>query len=103
MGYCADMVSCKFYVKTEHFGKVYKKLEDYGYAPETDDDSNVTGLDFVGDKVAYDEDEMFEEIAPFVEDGSFIEMSGEDGARWRWVFSSGTVREVRAKVVWDDE
>ena len=103
MGYCVDMESCKFHVKTEHFGKVYKKLEEYGYAPKIDDDGNVVDLDFVGDKIAYDEEVMFKKIATYVEDGSYIEMSGEDGARWRWVFSSGTVKEVRAKVVWDDE
>jgi hypothetical protein len=92
-----------FHVKTENFGRVYKNLESYGYAPDTDDDGNIIGLEFVGDKVVYDEEKMFQKIAPFVEDGSFIEMRGEDGAMWRWVFSGGTVREVRATVVWPEE
>ena len=103
MGYCADMVSCKFSVKTEYLGRIYKDLENYGYVPITDNDGNVTDLDFAGDKLAYDEDEMFEKIAPYVDDGSFIEMSGEDGAQWRWVFSGGKVREVKAKIIWDEE
>lgn len=103
MGYCIEMVSCKFHVKSENFGKVYKNLENYGYIPETDDDGNVIDLDFAGDKLLYDEETMFKKIAPVVEDGSFIEMRGEDGAMWRWVFSGGTVREVKAKIVWDEE
>ena len=103
MGYCVELVSCKFNVKSEHFGKVYKNLENHGYIPETDDDGNVIDLDFAGDKLSYEEDKMFQKIAPFVEDGSFIEMRGEDGAMWRWYFSDGQVREVQAKVVWDEE
>jgi len=103
MGYSAELVRCKFNVKTEHFGKVYKNLENKGYIPEADDDGNVIDLDFAGDKLAYDEDKMFQKIAPFVEDGSFIEMRGEDGAMWRWVFSDGKVREIKSKVIWDED
>ena len=31
---------------------------------------------------------MFNCIATFVEDGSYIEMVGEDGDLWRWVFTN---------------
>ena len=102
MGYCASMVSCKFSVKTENFGRVHKKLERHGYTPETDDEGNVTGLDFRGDKLSYDEGKMFAEIAPYVEDGSYIEMQGEDGAAWRWVFNKGKAREIKATITWPD-
>jgi hypothetical protein len=103
MGYSAIMTNSKFYVKTENFGRVHKPLNEYGYAPETDDDGNITSVDFYGDKVAYDESDMFSKIAPFVADGSFIEMRGDDGDMWRWVFSGGAVREVRATITWPDD
>jgi len=103
MGYCASMYKSSFHVKTEYTGRVIKKLENYGYTAELDDDGNIIRLDFNRDKIAYDEDTMFQAIAPYVEDGSFIEMAGEDGDRWRWVFKDGKCKEVRAKVTWSDE
>ena len=47
--------------------------------------------------------EMFQSIAPYVQDGSYIWMIGEDGSQWRWVFQSGVCREVNAKVEWREE
>lgn len=103
MGYCASMSQCSFRVNTEHTGRVIKKLEDCGYIAELDDDGNIVGLDFAGDKLAYDEDKMFEQIAPYVESDSFIEMLGEDGTRWRQVFKDGKCREIKASVAWPNE
>ena len=39
-------------------------------------------------------------IAPYVEAGSYIEMYGEDGDKWRYVFDGKTVKEVYPKVEW---
>ena len=47
--------------------------------------SGIVGLSFTGEKQG-DEDSIFMTIAPFVEDGSFITVSGEDGDVWRYVF-----------------
>ena len=44
--------------------------------------------------------EMFKAIAPFVKSGSYIEMLGEDGERWRWVFDGTTCKEVYSTLVW---
>lgn len=45
---------------------------------------------------------MFKAIAPFVKDGSFLEIHGEDGAMWRWKFSNGKMRQIGAKIVWEE-
>jgi len=50
----------------------------------------------------WDHDEMCKQIAPYVEDGSYIEMSGEDGAMWRWVFKHGECHEISAVITWPD-
>lgn len=102
MGYCMDMTDSKFSVKTENIGRVLKPLENHGYSLEIDDDGNATSIDFVGNKMSYDEDEMFKKIAPFVESGSYIEMRGEDGGMWRWVFENGNCREIKAKLTWPE-
>jgi len=64
-----------------------------------DVDGNITSIRFEGEK-AGDDLRLFETLAAFVEDG-FIEMHGEDGSRWRWIFSGGNVHEKAAKMSWD--
>ena len=89
-----------FRVKTENTGRIIQKLESHGYVSKLDDDGNITSLSFYGDKLSYDEGEMFKIVAPYVEDGSYIEMHGEDGAQWRWAFSGGDCQYITAKTVW---
>jgi hypothetical protein len=60
-------------------------------------EEDIVDIYFVGDKIGQ-ENLMFEAIAPFVEDGSYIEMAGEDGAIWRWVFARGECNDCGATV-----
>ena len=62
---------------------------------------DVCGILFNGEKYGGDEIIILGAIAPYVEDGSYIEMSGEDGAIWRWVFNDGDIEEKNAKIVWE--
>lgn len=64
------------------------------------DDGDADGIQFHGEKSG-DDMHLFQAIAPFVERGSFIEMQGEDGALWRWVFNGKTCEEKEAKVSWE--
>lgn len=63
------------------------------------DAGDVIDIAFDGEKAA-EEDEPLAAIAPFVEAGSWIEMSGEEGERWRWTFDGKTIDEERAMLVW---
>lgn len=60
------------------------------WLPECDDDGNIVSLDFLGEKLG-NEDFLFGVIAPFVKDGSNVQMAGEDGRVWQWLFHSGIV------------
>jgi hypothetical protein len=62
--------------------------------------NEIEGINFEGEKIG-DEEALFDAIAPFVEPGSFLEMQGEDGALWRWVFDGKTCTEKTATVSWD--
>jgi hypothetical protein len=66
--------------------------------PKTDNDGNIVKVQFDGEKVG-DDMYLWTALAPFIEPG-YIEMQGEDGALWRWVFDGSSVKEVAAKVVW---
>lgn len=65
----------------------------------------VEDLWFEGEKLG-DDEILFNAIAPFVEKGSYIEMGGEDGEVWRWVFDGTKCKEVAAVMAFeadDDE
>ncbi len=72
-------------------------LKEWRWDPEVDDDLNIINLDFTGEKLG-DDFELFKAIAPFVQDGSYIEMSGEDGDIWRWIFEGGKCIERNASI-----
>ena len=70
------------------------------YATGNEETGEITDIQFEGEKLG-DDDKLFNAIAPFVEPGSFIEMQGEDGTLWRWLFDGKTCTEKQAKVSWD--
>lgn len=77
-------------------------LDDWGWNIQVDPISeDVTGIIFEGDK-AGDDLLMLEAIAPFVSDGSYIEMCGEDGEHWRWFFKGGRCIEIHPDVSWNE-
>lgn len=47
---------------------------------------------------------MFRAIAPFVREGSYIQMLNMcTGDMWRWVFEGGTCREIEPQIIWGQE
>jgi hypothetical protein len=126
MGYCITQQCSDFFLKKEnqeaafraavslakkHYSWVgadwssgLKNIEDvlteWRYEPIIDDNEDIIGVEFSGEKLG-DEIELFKAIAPFVEKGSYIEMSGEDSCLWRWVFDGKTCKEVYAKISWE--
>lgn len=101
MGYCIEMKIRKFFVPTQHTGRVFAMTEGLPYYFELDHDGNITELEFIGEKLG-DDFKIFQSIAPYVQDGSYIWMIGEDGDQWRWVFQAGVCKEVKAVVEWPD-
>jgi hypothetical protein len=69
------------------------------WSPTVNEDSDLVDLFFMGEKYG-DESALFNTLAPYVEDGSFIEMRGEDGGQWRYYFSEGECREIDAVISW---
>lgn len=78
-----------------------KAMEECRWVIEEDEDGNVDGIYFEGEKYG-DEDIIFEAMAPFVEKRSYIQMSGEEGATWRWVFDGKKCKEIWATITWED-
>jgi hypothetical protein len=81
-------------------------LRRAGWEPTVDEGSgDVVGIDVGSGKVARSErdDVLFEELAPFVEDGGFIEMESAEGDLWRWVFEKGLLITEIGHIVWEEE
>lgn len=65
-----------------------------------DGNGDICDIRFIGGKLG-DDKSLFEAIAPYVEDESYIEMCGKDGTRWRWYFKNKKVYEQIAKMSYD--
>lgn len=102
MGYNIKMEDAKFFVPTEYTGRVFAKAENSSYYFTLDPEGNITDIEFHGEKL-YEDFSLFQSLAPYVKDGSYIEMMGEDGEQWRWVFANGKCREIKATVTWPEE
>ena len=76
-------------------------MEAWRWEVEIDEKGNISGVEFMGEKLG-DDKVLFDAIAPFVKDGSYIEMQGGDGEMWRWVFKDGKCEEIYPKIHWDD-
>jgi hypothetical protein len=74
-------------------GNLEEAMDVFRWTPETDSDGNIINVSFEGEKIGSDAI-FFAAIAPFVKDGSFIKMGGEDSAVWKWVFDNGKVKDI---------
>lgn len=59
-------------------------------------------IEFVSETWSGYEVDHLSSIAPFVEEGSYIEFHGEDGEMWRIVFSAGKATAIRPTIFWDN-
>lgn len=75
-------------------------VDAWGWKLKTDYETGaVVGIHFEAEKPG-DDGALFAILAPFVRAGSYIEMTGEEGERWRWLFDGTTVRTVKPRIVW---
>ena len=128
MGYYMDMIESRLWIKKENENKALKAIKNAvrngkitSWIIERDveksdnlqdamtacrweieklvNDNGYGRVYFDGEKLG-DDYQLFEVLAPFVEDGSYIEMSGEDGCLWRWVFENGKCKEIYPNIIW---
>jgi len=71
-------------------------LTAFRWKPSFDNEGNIISICFSGEKYGSDEI-LFNTIAPYVTEGSFIEMAGEGSDMWRWLFKDGKCIEQDAR------
>ena len=93
------------YVDTEVISRS-KTLEDafeeWSWKAEFYYDGELTNLYFVDAQKVGAEDMLFETIAPWVKDGSYILVRGEEGEVWRWFFNEGVCKVQHGTIVFED-
>ena len=76
-------------------------FQEWGYPVGFDEMGNIVEIDFELEKMG-GEEKMFRAIAPWVKDGSYIHMHGEDGSQWRWLFKGGACKTQDAVITFED-
>ena len=102
MSYWMEQKDAKFFVAKRNTEAVENILEETAWETKRDHEGNIIGITFWGHNLLNDF-QTFKKIAPFVKNGSYIEMEGEDDTRWRWVFENRDCREVTPTVSWNEE
>jgi len=82
----------------EHVTSVEGVLNMLGF--ETHRDESGTTITFYDQKQG-NEDIFLNALAPFMADGSYIDWTGEDGARWRFIYEGGKMYVQEAITVWN--
>jgi len=126
MGYCMTQQEQSFFVAKEHHEAALeaikanakylkcwidtdrlleaKTLEDALFIARwdanIDAEGNISDIWFHREKLG-DEDALFQVIAPYVKEGSYIQMCGEDNSMWRWTFNGKECVEIQAHVSWE--
>jgi hypothetical protein len=101
MSYYASVTASSFFVPTEYTGRVLARMENTPYQFNLDNEGNIITVTCVG-YLQGNEFPAFQSIAPYVQDASFVHMSGEEGEQWKYTFLGGVCRIVRPRVCWED-
>lgn len=64
------------------------------------DNGDVYDVDYISEKLG-DHDVILNVIAPYIEDGSYLQMYGEDGDTWRWCIKDNKCYWKTPKIIWE--
>lgn len=130
MGYNISSKDCKFLLKNENEEKAFESLKEFAISDKIKQlrwiqESDILDAENFEEAMEnccfdvyrdtkdgfgrirfnaeyYDKyDLLLEAISPYVEDGSYIEMFGEDGNMWRWYFNNGKLETKYPKIIWE--
>ena len=79
-------------------GEIFKEFD---FEVDKDAEGNLSDIIFTGEK-AGNEDELFETIAPFVEQGSSVSFYGEDNSIWQYCFDGKQCRDESPLLIWPE-
>ena len=90
----------KYSYNIEIHSHIYEAFNYHSYHVAEDNDGNIIDINYESYKLRDEFEFLFKPVALFVKDGSYIQMLGEDGQMFRWVFNNGVCEEIYPKIVW---
>ena len=128
MGYCMTQRDSQFYICALYKGDALAALKDFAktndqliwvnvkklmaattlkealyecrWVVEENDRGDIDHISFHGEKIG-DDESLFNSIAKYIRSDSYIQMSGEDGCNWRWVFYGSRCKRIYPTVEWE--
>lgn len=97
--YEAQIEHFTYFPLTVKFVVILEKL--FGFSTIITDDFTITDIKYIWEKSTGVETKLMEALAPFVVSGSYIEMHGESGGQWRYVFKDGKFETKLPKIIWE--
>ena len=100
-GHRVSMDTLKQQITNKHMGDdlaIATLFDAYRWELDFDEENNICAIDFNGEKYWDDDNTLLKTIAPYVTDGSFIEMRGEDSEVWRWVYKNNAIETHYAEL-----
>ena len=100
-GHRVSMDTLKQQITNKHMGDdlaIATLFDAYRWELDFDEENNISAIDFNGEKYWDDDNTLLKTIAPYVTDGSFIEMRGEDSEVWRWVYKNKAIETHYAEL-----
>jgi len=90
----------KSWVHPNPSDNIVDQLRNCRYEADEYDGGNIHIYCFNGEKWG-DDEELYYALAPFVEDDGCIEITGEEGEKWRYLFNDGKIKEEQGTIVWE--
>lgn len=75
-------------------------MEAIGFGVSRDYHGNCYEIEYLEENYCGNEPSWLSIVAPYVEEGSYIEFVGEDGDIWRLVFKDGKCNTVSPQIKW---
>lgn len=82
------------------FASLVSAFAEWGYSANIDKLNGNLRIDKHENEKWGDDEKLFNTIGPFVNDGGCIEILGEDGAGWRYLFNGIVTKRQDSITVW---
>ncbi len=83
-------------------GTVDEAMAQRSWPVMREGDGPINGIEFDGEKYHQEDKQLFEAIAPYVQEGSWLDLECE-GDYFRWAFERGALVEYGARIVYDND
>jgi len=87
------------FIEQRHAAIASQLIADAEYESVIDAQGNITSFYFDGSDMG-DDEALYRSLAPYMRDGSFLEICNEMGNIWRWTYHDGVCASIDPIMHW---